>query len=118
MCDSSNGKMGCDVPRPVFSGHFFLLHSPILKPYFHLAVSEVYTPTDLQAALASQVHIEEEFFLQLQSLVFGVRTPLLSPGFRTQPAASSVLEFLVFCLCVLSRCFFSLGIICEWVVSS
>lgn len=69
--------MGWDVPGPVLPRHLFLLHSAILKPDFHLSVGEVNTPTDLQAALASQVHIKEELLLQLQGLVFGVRAALL-----------------------------------------
>ena len=81
----------------MFPGHFFLLHSAVLKPYFHLAICEVHAPTDLQAALASQVHIEEEFLLQFQELVFSVGAPLLSPRFSTQPAARSVFEFILIC---------------------
>lgn len=46
------------VPGPVLSSHFFQFHPAILKPYLNLAVGEIYAPANLQAALASQVHVE------------------------------------------------------------
>lgn len=53
------------VPCPVLSSHFFHFHPAILKPDLNLAVGEIYAPANLQAALASQVHVEKEFFFQL-----------------------------------------------------
>lgn len=53
------------VSCPVFSSHSFHFHPAILKPDLNLTVGEVYAPANLQAALASQVHVEEEFFFQL-----------------------------------------------------
>lgn len=53
------------VSCPVFFGYSFQFHPTILKPDFNLAVGEIDAPANLQAALASQVHVEQEFFFQL-----------------------------------------------------
>lgn len=45
---------------------------------------------DLQASLSSQVHVEEELLLQLQGLVFGVRTTLLPATLCSQPVCPVV----------------------------
>ena len=65
------------------------LHPPVLEPDLYLAVGQVKAPTDLQAALSGQVHVEQELFLQLQGLLLGVRTALLSVGSGRQPGADS-----------------------------
>ena len=73
----SDGEMHDCIPGPVFPRHLLHLHASVLEPDFNLAVSEVDAAADLEAALSSQIHVEEKLFLQLECLVFGVRTALL-----------------------------------------
>ena len=63
------------------------LHPPVLEPDLYLAVCQVEALADLQAALSGQVHVEQEFFLKLQSLLLGVRRALLPVDSGRQPCA-------------------------------
>lgn len=93
---SSEIKIRSQFTDSVLSVHFLEFHPAVLKPDFDLSVCQVYALTNLQAALTGQVHIEQEFLLQLQRLVLGVRTPFLSSALCCQPISCSV-----FCLYIL-----------------
>lgn len=91
---SRKSIVGRELPDPVFPRHFLQFHSTVLEPNFDLSVSQVHAFTDLQAALSSQVHVEQELFFQLQSLVLSVRATLLPAALCRQPV-SRVVIFLV-----------------------
>lgn len=63
------------------------LHASVLEPDLDLSVGQVDTPTDLQAALPRQIHVEQELLLQLQRLVLCVGTALFPSAFGFQPAS-------------------------------
>ena len=69
------------VPDSTFPGELLQLHPSVLKPDLDLSVCEVDTLADLQTALSSQVHVEQELLLQLKCLMLCVRTSLLASTF-------------------------------------
>lgn len=93
---SRKPKVAGELPDPVFTAHLFQFHPPVLEPDFDLPVGEVHAAADLQATLPCQVHVEEELLLQLQSLVLGVGTPLLSAALCCQPVGRA-LHFAISC---------------------
>ena len=55
-------------------------HSPVLEPDLDLSLSQTQGVSNLNATSASQVVVEVELLLQLQSLEPGVRLAASSPG--------------------------------------
>lgn len=63
------------APLSVLFLHF---HSPVLKPDLHLSFGQTEYAGDLVSPIPGQIHVVEELLLQLQSLIFSIRAPLLS----------------------------------------
>ena len=70
--------------------HLFHFHPTILEPDFDLSLCEVQNPCHLIAPVPSEVHVEEEFLLQLKRLVFGVGTALFPGGASVDPVCCGV----------------------------
>lgn len=63
----------------LFSHHqSFLLHPPVLKPYFHLLVAQVQSVWQLFSFLSIDEFIHHKFILKFSQLWLRVRLPLLS----------------------------------------
>jgi len=88
--DSGESEARGQATSPALPTQLFQLHPAILEPYLHLSVRQVDTVADLQTPLPTQIHVEQELFLQLQSLVLGVGTALLPAAARRQPVAGSL----------------------------
>lgn len=79
---SSGEVVNCTLlPLSALPVELLELHASVLEPDLDLSVGQVDTPTDLQAALPRQIHVEQELLLQLQSLVLCVGTPLFPSTF-------------------------------------
>ena len=65
--------------------HFLHLHTPVLKPDFDLSLRQIQDPGHLVSAVSGKVHIEQKLLFEFQSLVLGVRTPLLPRGACVYP---------------------------------
>lgn len=55
-----------------------------------MSLCEVQNPCHLVAPVPGEVHVEEEFLLQLQRLVFGVGTALFPGGASMDPVCGRV----------------------------
>lgn len=57
---------------------FFHFHPAVLKPDFNLSLSEIEEPRDLVPAVACEVCVKQELFLQFEDLVLTVRAALFA----------------------------------------
>lgn len=69
-----------------------VLHPPVLKPHFHLSLSQIQQRCDLHPSGSAKVLVEMKFFFQLQKLRVGVSSSQ-APG---APAAA-IGDFQGFC---------------------
>ena len=89
---------GCECAHadvPLVLGLVFALflhfHPPVLEPDLDLALRQVEGARHLMPPVPREVHVEQELLLQLERLVFGVRTALLPGGARVEPVGRWVI---------------------------